>query len=87
MLMWVAFWFSSATTLAVTFQLWMMPWYKPALSVLAAICVSLGLLLLKKSGFSWVSIVAFTVGLLVGQWWFVEMAMLIVGWSIGGFVR
>jgi hypothetical protein len=86
MLLWVAFWTASITTLAVTFQLWMMPWYKPVLAVLAAISVGLGFLLLEKSGFSWLSIVAVTVGLLVGQWWFVEMAILIIGWSVGGFV-
>ena len=84
---WMTFWIASAITLAVTFQLWMLPSYKFVLSVLATTCFGLGLWLLKKSRFSWLSVSAVTVGLLAGQWWFVERAILIVGWSVGGFVR
>lgn len=82
---WVAFWLSAVLTWIVYSALWMKGWYYLALSALGIISLFLGIGILATKGRTRRSIILIVLGLVIGQWWLIEMLIAQAIWSIRGF--
>jgi hypothetical protein len=70
---WIIFSFSSLLTLLAYKEAWALSGYWALLSCLALVTVFVGFKLLQSTGWNPWSIVGVVVGLLIGQWWIVQM--------------
>lgn len=85
----VTLWAPFACACLLTFvaykTLWATQWYWTFLSLLGVLSCLLAFRVLKKTGLKWWSIASVTIGLLMGQWWFVERLILRIFWQLNGF--
>lgn len=81
---WAVFWLTAILTWFVYSGGWMMVSYHVALSVLGIISACLAFWILKTNR-TWRSVILVVLGLVVGQWWLVEMSIMYVLWSVRGF--
>lgn len=65
--------------------LWMLSFYYMMMAILALMAIGVGGLLILTSNARWRMGGLVILGLLIGQWWFTEQAILILGWAISGF--
>lgn len=75
---------ASLTWLAYS-QAWMIGPYYLLLSALGFLSVGLGIWVVLMHGLDWRSVLLVVVGLLIGQWWFIEIVIVQGIWSITGF--
>jgi hypothetical protein len=85
MKLWVAFFGASLLTVVVYRFLWSTAAYYLILSLLGVTSCLVAFLIMRKTGSKVWPIAAVTVGLLIGQWWFVENVVLRTFWHFGGF--
>ncbi|KPK48584.1 MAG: hypothetical protein AMS22_15085 [Thiotrichales bacterium SG8_50] len=83
--LWIAFWLSAVATWAAHSTLWMQEWYYLALSVLAATSLAIGVTILATKERSARNIALVVIGLVIGQWWLIEVLATQVIWRFGGF--
>ncbi len=84
-LVWGAFTVASLLTAIVYATLWSEKWYWVILSILGISSVVLAVMVLKRSGFIYWAVAGVALGLLIGQWWFVEFMAAQILWSVRGF--
>ena len=83
--LWTAFILLAVLSLFARYRGWMLPFYYPIMISMASIAAGVGILLVLTSETPWRTAGLIGTGLLIGQWWFTEQAVLILGWSIRGF--
>ena len=84
-LVWVAFMVASLLTAIVYATLWSEKWYWVILSILGISSVVLAVMMLQRSGFMYWAVASVALGLLIGQWWFLEFMAAQILWSVRGF--
>ena len=72
-------------TLAVYSVLWMKQWYYVLLSFLGIVSLIVGISILRFFRTNNRSIILIVLGLVVGQWWFVELIFIQIIWQVKGF--
>jgi hypothetical protein len=82
---WSGFWASVAATWATYHFGWMLHTYFVWLSVAAVLSLALGLWVLWLVHFRRAAVVLVVLGLLVGQWWFWQLLLIMTFWRIRGF--
>ena len=78
--MWAVFTLVAVLSMFARSRLWMLSYYYPMLLALAGVAVGVGILLVRTSNNRWRTVSLVVLGLLVGQWWFTEQAILTLGW-------
>jgi len=84
-IIWGPFAASSLLTLLVYGTLWSEKWYWVCLSILGIICCVLAVRILIMTGLRAWPVVGIFFGLLIGQWWLVELIVVQILWYMGGF--
>ncbi len=82
---WAIFCLFAILTQLASAHLWMLESYELVLSVLAVISAGLGFWILLTNRFAWRLVVLVMLGLVIGQWWLIELLTMMVFWSISGF--
>ena len=84
--LWAPFAIASLLTSIVYTTLWTIGWYWVLLSLLGVLSGILAARILVHTGppRRW-SVAGVTVGLILGQWWFIEFGAMQIVWSIRGF--
>lgn len=82
---WAAFLLSVILTWIVYFGAWMAGSYYLILSILGIISVLAGLWVLIANRFAWRSVILVVLGLVIGQWWFIELMAVQIIWTLKGF--
>lgn len=65
--------------------LWMTDQYELILGILSLATAGVAIMIAVRAGFQLRVTALLLCGLLIGQWWLVEMGLLLAYWSIGGF--
>lgn len=81
---WALFCGASLLTWAAYKTLWGTEWYLIYLSLLSTLSAGLAIAVLRQAGFRLLPLAGVVVGLLVGQWWFVQAVILRLFWRMGG---
>ena len=76
---------ASLLTLLVYATAWRTEAYWLLLSALGILSGVLGITVLAHTGLRWKPIVAVIFGLIIGQWWLIELAAVQLIWSSRGF--
>lgn len=84
-ILWIAFCFTSVLTWGVKSSLWMTHFYNLILAICGIASIFLGLTLIVLSRFSWRSTILVVLGLLIGQWWFIQLCAVLLIWRFRGF--
>ncbi len=84
-LVWVPFALSSLGTSIAYRTLWRTEWYWIYLSLLGVLSLFFAALVLKRCGFKFLPLAGVIVGLLLGQWWFIQSVILQMFWHFSGF--
>ena len=84
-LVWGAFTVASLLAALVYVTCWSMKIYWVILSILGIASVVLAILVLKRSEFKIWAVAGVAIGLLIGQWWFMEFIATQILWSMKGF--
>lgn len=84
-IIWAPFAIASALTFLVYRSLWALEWYWTVLSLLGGVCGILAIRILRQTGLHPWPILGVVVGLLVGQWWFIQTMVLQLLWRSNGF--
>jgi hypothetical protein len=66
-------------------ELWHLPSYFTILSILTVIHFALGLWLLIMSRFTWRIVFFVVVGIIIGEWWLIQLGIMFLFWGIRGF--
>jgi len=82
---WAAFALLAVLSLLAGSRSWMLSFYYPMMIAFAVLAIGVGILLLVTSNARWRTAGIVVLGLLIGQWWFTEQAMLTLGMAIRGF--
>lgn len=82
---WALFVCVSLLTWTAYKTLWASEFYWVYLSCLGVLSICLGLMVLRKAEWGLLSVIGVVGGLLLGQWWFVQVVILRLFWQIGGF--
>lgn len=85
MVLWVAFWLTAVLTWVADSTLWMKEWYYIALSALGIVSLLIGVGIMAAKGRTRRSVILVVLGLVIGQWWLIEMLVVQTIWSIRGF--
>jgi hypothetical protein len=83
--LWAPFTCASLLTFVAYKTLWATQWYWVFLSLLGLLNCGLSALVLRKTGLKYWPILGVAVGLLLGQWWLVQMLILGLFFCVGGF--
>ena len=83
---WGLFFILSLSTLLVYGTAWATDNYQLYLGGLGIASLIAAGWVLKNTGLSWSASLFIIIGLLVGQWWFIEGLLMQVSWIIKGFV-
>jgi len=83
--LWAAFWLFSFLTWLIDVSLWMMDWRSTLRFTFAIISFILAVGLLVNKERSRRSIALVVVGLVVGQWWLIQLVAVYIIWTIRGF--
>ena len=81
---WALFGGASLLTWTAYKTLWATDWYWIYLSLLGTLSAGLAIAVLRQAGFRFLPVAGVIVGLLVGQWWFVQAVILQLFWRVGG---
>lgn len=84
---WAPFIIASLLTIVVHETLWAKEQYWYFLSILGVVSVALGGRVLRQTGLKNWPVIGVVLGLITGQWWFIEFATMQVLWTFNGFVR
>lgn len=76
----------SLSTLLVYELAWATDGYQLYLGMLGALSVIAAAWVLFNTGLNWSSSLVILIGLLAGQWWFLEGLLIRFSWLINGFV-
>lgn len=82
--LWGGFVCASLLTVWTYKTFWAAERYYLFLSLLGILSCFFAITVLKKTGPKWGAVAGVTIGLLVGQWWFVENLILRAFWRFGG---
>ena len=82
---WAPFAATVCITLLVRMTMWSSSYYYVMLSSCAILSLVLGMYALWRVGIKPWSVALVVVGLIVGQWWFFEMALMFAFWKWRGF--
>lgn len=82
---WIVFWFIAILTWLVDAMLWMVKWQWFALLILGLCSVIISIKIFATTGFTRRSMVLVVAGLLLGQWWLIELLIVQVIWHTVGF--
>jgi uncharacterized membrane protein YqgA involved in biofilm formation len=82
---WAPFALASLLTVIAVRTAWALSGYLTLLSCLGLLSLFFGIRVLRHTGLKLWPIVIVVCGLLVGQWWFLEMTVVMVGWKVNGF--
>ena len=82
---WAAFALLAVLSLFAGNRLWMLTFYYPMMITFAILAMGVGILLLATSAARWRTAGIVILGLLIGQWWLTEQAILTLGFAISGF--
>ncbi|MBA3774328.1 MAG: hypothetical protein H0X13_18125 [Ramlibacter sp.] len=82
---WAAFALLAVLSLFTGSRFWMLSFYYPMMIAFAILAMGVGALLLMTSKVRWRTAGIVVLGLLIGQWWFTEQAILTLGFAISGF--
>ena len=85
LLIWVPFVVASVATVVAHNTLWATDWYRGYLAAFGVLCCVLGVVVLAKTGTRRWSIAGVIVGLLIGQWWLIQILILAISWRVAGF--
>lgn len=83
--LWSVFSLASLATLIAYRTAWALPYYIELLSSLGVLALASGVMAVahSKAGiWPWVAVAC---GLAIGQWWFLKMAIVMIGWKVRGF--
>ena len=83
-IVWTCFWLSSILTWTVYTKLWMMASYTAMLCAFGLSSIFFGILIVTANRFALRPILLVVLGLICGQWWFIEQAVAIILWNING---
>ncbi len=84
-ILWAGYGVLSLLTWFAYFGLWMLAFYYVILSVLAVICASLAIWILREYRFSFLPLVLVVLVFIAGQWWLIEFLVVQLIWNIKGF--
>ena len=84
-LSWLIFAVGSALTWYMYIFMTSLGQYYEFLSILGVLTLGSGIWVLKEHDWTRSSIISVLLGLLLGQWWFLESGLAIVLWTIQGF--
>jgi hypothetical protein len=83
--LWGPFVCASLLTFLAYKTFWAAERYYLFLSLLGILSCFFAVMVLKRTGRTWSAVAGVTIGLLIGQWWFVENLILRAFWRFGGF--
>ena len=83
--LWSSFVVASLLTLLIYFTSWTIGPYWLVLSVLGFLSVGLAISILARTGPKAWAIAGVAVGLVIGQWWVIEMGVMQLLWGTRGF--
>jgi hypothetical protein len=79
--------FVISTVLTASIYKWgyALPGWFTWLTCLAVVSLLFGILAIRHAGMKFWSIAVVVVGLAIGQWWLLELALVMIGWKLRGF--
>ena len=83
--LWILFGISNMITWIAYQTLWMTDRYHLTLTILALCATSVAFLVAVKSRFRFRSLSFLILGLLIGQWWWVQSFLMKTIWTLNGF--
>jgi hypothetical protein len=82
---WLPFWATSLTAFWVYKALWAIDSYWELLSILGILSCILAIRVIWYTGLNFRPLALVIGGLVLGQWWFIEIIIVKVLWGLGGF--
>lgn len=82
---WIAFLVVSIVTPVVYKTAYAIPGFLVILGLLATVATALAVMALRKSGLHVWSVTAALVGLVIGQWWLIQSALVLASMILPGF--
>jgi len=84
-LLWLFFGTASIATFLIYRYLWFVEFYWLYLCIIGVLNLFIGIIIVRYSGFKIITILFVIFGLIIGQWWFLELFFARVLWRLGGF--
>lgn len=82
---WLVFLVGNLASWIVGQLFWRSPGSQIALAALGGISVVVGATIVIRQRFKLGGLVMIVLGIVLGQWWWIETRLLQLGWSLGGF--
>jgi hypothetical protein len=82
---WLPFWVTSVIAFSVYKALWAIDSYWALLSILGILSCILAIRVIIYTGLNFRALALVIAGLVLGQWWFIEIIIVKILWGIRGF--
>lgn len=82
---WALFTFASLLAWGAYKTLWRTEWYVAWLSLLGLLNACLAISVVRRTGLKFLPMTGVIAGLLLGQWWLVQLVIVQFFWRLGGF--
>lgn len=82
---WLPFAATSLLTLLIYTTLWAIGSYWALLSIFGIFCGVFAARIIARTGLRWWPVVWVAVGLIIGQWWLIELMIMQLFWKSKGF--